>query len=49
MEDRFIDLIIMVIGIATVTAIVLPGRPTAKLITAVGNLFNSSIKAARGG
>lgn len=35
-----------VVGIATITTLVLPGRQTAKIIDAISNLFRGSLATA---
>lgn len=37
-----------IVGIALVTTLILPGRQTAGVITAAGNVFSNSLKTAQG-
>lgn len=37
-----------IVAIAMVTTLILPGRNTAPVISAVGNVFTSSLKTAQG-
>lgn len=37
-----------IVGIALVTTLILPGRQTAAVLTASGNVFSNAIKTAQG-
>ena len=37
-----------IVGIALVTTLILPGRQTAAVLTAGGNVFSNAIKTAQG-
>lgn len=37
-----------IVGIALVTTLILPGRSTAAVITASGNVFSNALKTAQG-
>jgi len=47
-KAQVIDLVVTVLTIATITAIVLPNRPSAKLITGFFDVLNGSVRSAEG-
>jgi hypothetical protein len=38
----------LIVGVALVTTLILPGRQTAAVLTAGGNVFSNAIKTAQG-
>lgn len=48
MVGKFADVLTSVIVVAAITALVLPGRQTAKVVKAGGDAFAGVLKAATG-
>ena len=48
MVGKFTDLLVSIVVVAGITALVLPGRQTAKVVQAGGNAFSGVLKAATG-
>lgn len=48
MGNKLIDVLGSIVVLAIVTTLVLPGRQTAAVVTAGGNAFSGSLRAAMG-
>jgi hypothetical protein len=46
MGSSFTKIAVAIVGVAMVTALVLPGRQTAQVLTAAGNVFSGSLNTA---
>lgn len=48
MGNKIIDVFGSIVVLAIVTTLVLPGRQTSQVVTASGNAFSGSLRAAMG-